>query len=211
MPAPTEDDLVLACETLTERDPALARAYALHGLPEWRTAPAKYHTLVRTVVFQLISLQAAEKIWGRLQDQFGGAAKITPKALLARHNEELRLTGLSGPKINHMKFIAEAILSGDLKLSRVLKSSAEDARRELTAVKGIGPWTADIFMLYSGVMDAFPAGDVGLMNAYKSLRGDKNRMDPKMFSSVAEIWRPYRGVAAHLLWAHFHALKAETV
>ena len=76
----------------------------------------------------------------------------------------------------------------------------------MLAVKGIGPWTAEIFLLYTGALDAFPVGDIGLMNAYKMLRGDSERLEAKTaFTSKAEIWRPYRGVAAHLLWAHFHA------
>jgi len=209
MPAPPRETLILACETLSKRDRALAKAYALHGLPVWRTTPAKYHSLARTVAYQQISLSAAGAIWGRVVDHFGGLAKLTPKAVLAASDGEIRACGMSRPKVAHMKSIAEAMTSGALDLRRVRKASIEDAHKELTAVKGIGPWTAEIFLLYSGEADAFPTADIGLMQAYKLLRGDEERLDAKEFTKAGENWRPYRGVAAHLLWAHFHAVKVQ--
>lgn len=210
MSAPSKETLILACETLSERDVALAKAYALHGLPTWRTTPAKYHTLARTVTYQQISLSAAGAIWGRLVDHFGGVSKLTPEAILAASEDEIRACGMSRPKVAHLKSIAEAMVSGALNLTRVRKAPLEDARRELTSVKGIGPWTAEIFLLYSGVVDALPTADIGLMQAYKLLRGDAERLDAKAFTKSAENWRPYRGVAAHLLWAHIHAVKAKS-
>jgi len=211
MPAPTRDTLILACETLSERDAALAKAYALHGIPTWRTTPAKYHSLARTVAYQQISLTAAAAIWGRVIDHFGGLSSLTPKTVLATPDEDIRACGMSRPKVAHMKSIAAAMESGALNLSRVRKAPLEEARDELTAVKGIGPWTAEVFLLYSGEVDALPTGDVGLMRAYKLLRGDAERLDAKAFSKIGENWRPYRGVAAHLLWAHFHSVKANSL
>ena len=205
MPAPSRDTLILACETLTERDPALAKAYALHGMPKWRTTPAKYHSIARTVAYQQISLSAAGAIWGRVVDHFGGLGKLTPEAVLATHDDEIRACGMSLPKVAHLKSIAKAMTSGALDLQRIRKSPIDAARKELIAVKGIGPWTAEIFLLYSGVVDALPTADIGLMEAYKLLRGDAQRLDAKAFTASAELWRPYRGVAAHLLWEHFHA------
>ena len=207
MPAPSRDTLILACETLSERDDALATAYALNGLPVWRQAPAKYHTLARTVAFQQISLAAAGAIWERVVTHFGGLNKLTPQAVLAASDEEICRCGMSRPKTAHMKSIAAAMVCGDLSLRRVLKASPIEAKKELIAVKGIGPWTAEIFLLYSGRLDAFPTGDIGLMEAYKILRKDDTRLTAKAFSQEAENWRPYRGVAAHLLWAHFHTLR----
>lgn len=209
MPAPPRDTLIKACEILSERDAALAKSYALHGLPTWRTTPAKYHSLARTVAYQQISLSAAGAIWGRVVDHFGGLGKLTPHAVLAARDEDIRACGMSRPKVAHLKSIAEAMVSGVLNLSRVRKAPIDDARKELIAVKGIGPWTAEIFLLYSGALDAFPTADIGLMEAYKLLRGDTQRLDTKGFAKAGENWRPYRGVAAHLLWAHFHAVKAK--
>ena len=208
MSAPQIETLILACETLTERDAALAKAYALHGLPVWRTASPNYCTLARTVAYQQISLAAAGAIWDRVLQHFGGETALTPEAVLAAEDAEIQACGMSRPKTAHMKSIASAIVNGALDLSRVVKAPIEDARKELISVKGIGPWTAEIFLLYSGALDAFPTGDVGLMNAYKMLRGDEKRLDAGAFARSAEAWRPYRGVAAHLLWAHFHAMRA---
>ena len=207
MPAPSRDTLVLACETLTERDPALAKAYALHGLPVWRTSKADYATLARTVAYQQISLTAAGAIWERVLDHFGGGAGITPDAILAADDADICSCGMSRPKTAHLKSIAKAIASGELDLGRVVSAPIDEARLELVAVKGIGPWTAEIFLLYTGALDAFPVGDIGLMNAYKMLRNDRDRMETKAFTEMAENWRPYRGAAAHLLWAHFHAMQ----
>ena len=207
MPSPSRDTLILACETLTERDPALAKAYVLHGMPDWRIAEPEYATLARTVTFQQISLQAAGAIWTRILDYFLGEAGLTPGAVLATDDADICACGMSRPKTAHLKSIARSILDGDLDLARVLASPVEKARQELLAVKGIGPWTAEIFLLYTGSLDAFPDGDIGLMNAYKMLRGDAEHLEPKAFTKQAENWRPYRGVAAHLLWSHFHAAK----
>lgn len=207
MPAPDRNTLILACETLTERDTALAKAYALHGLPNWRTARAEYVTLARTVAYQQISLSAAGAIWDRTLTHFGGEANVTPQAVIDTSNGDLQACGMSRPKVAHMKSIANAIVAGTLNLNRVLDAPIESARKELLAVKGIGPWTTDIFLLYSGVLDAFPAGDIGLMNAYKMLNGQAERPSSAEFAVIAEQWRPYRGVAAHLLWAHFHAVR----
>ena len=176
MSAPQIETLILACETLTERDTALAKAYALHGLPVWRTASASYFTLARTVAYQQISLTAAGAIWDRVVQRFGDEAAMTPEAVLAAEDSDIQACGMSRPKTAHMKSIASAIINGALNLSRVVKAPIEDARKELTSVKGIGPWTAEVFLLYSGALDAFPTGDIGLMNAYQMLRGDEARL-----------------------------------
>ena len=207
MTAPDRDRLILACETLIERDAALAKAYALHGLPDWRIAPATYSTLARTVAFQQISLAAAGAIWARVLDHFDGVAGLTPAAVLEIDDAAICACGMSRPKTAYMKSIARAITSGVLDLDRVVTAPIADARRELLAVKGIGPWTAEIFLLYTGALDAFPVGDIGLLNAYQSLRGDVERMRPAAFTTAAKQWQPYRGAAAHLLWAHFHAMR----
>jgi hypothetical protein len=102
-----------------------------------------------------------------------------------------------------------AMVSGRLDLARVCAAPLDEARAELLAVRGIGPWTAELVLLYAvGAMDAFPTGDVGLMEAHKRLGGCGIRMDSKAFTAHAERWRPYRGVATHLLWAWLHIDRA---
>ena len=207
MTAPPEATIRRACEILSGLDPALARAYEAIGVPEWRANEATYALLAKTVVYQLVSTRAADVIWGRVQAFLGD---VTPERVLTCDQDQLRACGLSGPKLSHMNTIAAAIRDGALDLARVGAADVDAARRELLAVKGIGPWTADLFLLYAaGKMDAFPHGDVGLMEAHKRLGGYDIRMTNKEFSAHAETWRPNRGVAAHLLWGWLNTERAK--
>lgn len=152
MASPSPERLRAGCEALSQADVAIARAYEEHGLPVWRDAPAVYETIARTIAYQQISTKAAAAIWGRVVADFG---EITPKAMLESEEDRLRAHGLSRPKIRHLRSIATAIRDGDLDLARVCAASPEEARAELLAVKGIGPWTADLFRLYAiGETDA---------------------------------------------------------
>ncbi len=202
MPKPGQTDLLAACEHLAGRDTALARAYAERGLPTWRSGTPNYAVLARMIAFQQITTKAAASIWARVEEAVG---EVGTKAVLDASEDMLRGCGLSRPKIRHLRSIAEAVETGQLDLDRVHAAGMEDARKELIAVRGIGPWTADLFLLYCGRLDAFPAGDVGLMEAYRLLSEADARHEPKAFTGLAETWRPYRGVAAHLLWAWINA------
>ncbi len=207
MASPAPDRLKAGCEALARADRALARAYEEHGLPVWRDAPAVYETIARTIAYQQISTKAAAAIWGRVVDDFG---EITHQAMLESEEDRLRAHGLSRPKIRHLKSIAAAISDGALDLDRVCSAPPEAARDELLAVKGIGPWTADLFRLYAiGETDAFPTADVGLMESYRMLSDAETRLDAKAFTAQAEGWRPWRGVAAHLLWGWLNDRRME--
>ena len=150
---------------------------------------------------------AAAAIWARTEALLG---EVTPEAVLAADPDALRACGQSRPKVGHLTSIAEALVTGTLSLPRVCTAPLDDARRELVAVKGIGPWTAELFLLYAtGAMDAFPVGDVGLMEAHRLLAAHETRMDIKAFTQHAEAWRPNRGVAAHLLWAWLHVHRGD--
>ena len=207
MTAPAQASIRSACEVLSALDPALARAYEAIGVPVWRAQEASYALLAKTVVYQLVSTRAADAIWARVANFLG---EVTPQRVLGCDQARLRACGLSRPKLSHLNTIATAIMDGSLDLARVGRANMEAARAELLAVKGIGPWTADLFLLYAaGRMDAFPQGDVGLMEAHKRLGGYENRMTNKDFSAHAEGWRPHRGVAAHLLWGWLNAERAK--
>jgi len=120
----------------------------------------------------------------------------------------LRACGLSGPKIRALTAVAEAVAEG-LDLSALASLPAAEAHRALVAVKGIGPWTADIFLLFCvGHPDAFPAGDLALQEAARLALGLRHRPDVRKLEKIAERWRPFRGVAARMLWAYYGALKA---
>ena len=207
MTAPSQARLKAACETLSRVDPALARAYDMTGIPVWRAGEPTYAMLARMITHQQISLGAAGAIWARTEALLG---EVTPEAVLAADPDALRACGQSRPKVGHLTSIAEALVTGTLSLPRVCTAPLDDARRELVAVKGIGPWTAELFLLYAtGAMDAFPVGDVGLMEAHRLLAAHETRMDIKAFTQHAEAWRPNRGVAAHLLWAWLHVHRGD--
>lgn len=207
MTAPSRATLKTACATLAATDPALARAYGELGVPQWRVGEPCYAALCRLIAYQQLSTRAAGAIWARTEALFG---EVTPEAVLAADPEAIRACGMSRPKVRHMVSIAEAISTGVLDLDRVCTSDLDLARKELLSVKGIGPWTAELFLLYSvGATDAFPVGDVGLMEAHKLLSGAETRMEIKEFTAHAQAWRPYRGVAAHLLWGWINDRRAK--
>lgn len=206
MTAPTRRRLKTACERLALADPALALAYERIGVPVWRTGEPGYAMLARMIAYQQISTKAAATIWGRVEAHLGA---VTPEAFLTADPEAMRACGLSRPKVAHLTSIAEAMVSGGLNLTRVCAADLDSARAELVSVRGIGPWTAELFLLYAvGAMDAFPVADVGLMEAHRQLGGYETRMESRQFTAHAEIWRPHRGVAAHLLWGWLNAERA---
>ncbi len=196
--APSQALLEEACKALGAADPALRRAHAETGLPRWRDRPVSFETIASIIAFQQISTRAAAAIWGRATSALG---EVTPESIAGIPEDALRGLGLSRPKVAHLKSVAGAMLDGRLALGRVAAAPLVAARAELLAVKGIGPWTAEVFLLYArGEPDAFPVADVGLMEAYRQLSGAAARMDRAAFTRHAEGWRPWRGVAAHLLW-----------
>ena len=205
MTAPSEDVLRRACEALAASDEHLKQAYAKTGFPIWRDRDATYQSLARIVVYQLISTKAADAIWARI---FARHPDLSAKDVLTDDADALLACGLSRLKLGHLIAIAEAVESGVLEFNQLADGPVEIARKTLLSVRGIGPWTADTFLMTSlGQLDAFPHGDVGLMEAYKRLSGAEVRLASKEFSSLAETWRPYRAVAAHLLYDWLHSVR----
>jgi DNA-3-methyladenine glycosylase II len=196
-----------AVKTLVKQCAIIKTAHARLGVPEWRTRQGDYPGLARIIAYQQLSTKAAGAIWGRVEVLLG---KVTPKNVLAADIDALRSCGLSRPKIAHIRSIAEAVESGALNLKRVARASDEDAQAELVAVKGIGPWTADVYLMFClGRWDVFPHADIGLSEAYRMITGERQRHPPKTFLKTAERWRPYRGVAAHMLWSYINAVRQE--
>jgi len=197
--------LAKAVKALARQCEIMKAAHAYVGVPEWRVRMGGYAGLARIIAFQQLSTKAAGTIWGRVEVLLG---KVTPATVLTADIDALRACGLSRPKISHLRSIATAIEEGSLNLKRVARSSDDDARTELTAVKGIGPWTADVYLMFAlGRWDVFPHADIGLSEAYRMISGQRKRHPPKRFLKTGERWRPYRGVAAHLLWAYINAAR----
>lgn len=199
--------LAKAVRCLAKECTIIETAHARVGVPEWRTRQGGYAGLARIIAFQQLSTKAAGTIWGRVEVLLG---KVTPSAVLAADIDALRACGLSRPKIAHLRSIAAAVEDGSLNFRRLARKCDDDARAELVAVRGVGPWTADIYLMSClGRWDVFPHADIGLSEAYKMISGERKRHPPKKFLRTGERWRPYRGVAAHMLWAYINAVREE--
>jgi DNA-3-methyladenine glycosylase II len=199
--------LAKAVRALAKDCHIMKAAHDYVGVPEWRTRQADYAGLARIIAYQQLSTKAAGTIWGRVEVLLG---KVTPKTVLAADIDALRACGMSRPKISHIRSIATAVEDGSLNFRRVARKSDDEAREELVAVKGIGPWTADVYLMFClGRWDVFPHADIGLSEAYRMISGERKRHPPKKFLKTGERWRPYRGVAAHMLWAYINAAREE--
>lgn len=173
--------------------------------PTLRKRAEGFEGLAWIVVGQQVSTASAEAIWKRVRARFD---PLTPAILLAASDEDLRGAGLSSPKIRTLRAAAEAVESGALRLDGLAALPAEAAHGQLTAIKGIGPWTADIYLLFClGHPDAFPAGDLAVQEAARIACKLEARPDARALASLAERWRPWRGVAAKLLWALYRLEK----
>jgi DNA-3-methyladenine glycosylase II len=201
----TDADLHKAIKRLVKADPRLKPVVDKAGLPSLRRRPAGFPGLCAIVVSQQLSTSSARAIWGRLQGAFDPFHHDSVR--LARAPKLARL-GLSAPKIKTLKAIGAAVAGGVIDLDAVGRMEADEAHAALVALHGIGPWTADIYLLFClGHADAWPAGDLALQEAARMAFGLKTRPDAKKMAALAETWRPWRGVVAHLLWAYYAAVK----
>lgn len=198
--APKSDRAFMAgLKRIAAADPDIGRALAMHGRPPIRRIDPGYGALLRILVGQQVSTQAAAAIWKRTTDRLGLAP--TADGLLAASDEELRGFGFSGSKIVYSRALAREIAQGRFDLDHVHRSPDDEALAMLTSMKGIGPWTAQVYLLFAlGRPDVFPAADLALIIAYQRIRNAKSRPDPKRMAAIAEAWRPWRGAVAHLLW-----------
>ncbi len=176
------------------------------GPPPLRRREPGFAGLAAIIVSQQVSVASAAAIFGRLEARLN---PLTAAAALAAGEAALKECGLSRPKIRGILCAARAVVEEGLDLSKLAALPAAEAHRQLVAVKGIGPWTADIFLLFClGHPDAFPAGDLAMQEAAKLALGLRARPDAKTLEELAERWRPFRGVAARMLWAYYGAVKA---
>jgi DNA-3-methyladenine glycosylase II len=201
----TETDLDAALACLVKLDPRFTQALALSGRPPLRKRPDGFAGLAAIVVAQQLSTASANAILGRLK---AALDPLDHAAVLRARPAKLARLGLSAPKIRTLKAIARAVNDGTIDLPRLADAPADDAHRALTAIHGIGPWTADIYLLFClGHADAWPAGDLALQEAARLLLGLKVRPSAKEMGPLAEGWRPWRGAAACALWAYYRAMK----
>jgi DNA-3-methyladenine glycosylase II len=201
----TQADLETAVAVLLKQDPRWEPVFAKTGMPGIRRREGGYAGLCSIVCGQQLSTASAGAIRARLFGAFDPFHHDTVR--LARSDRLARL-GLSRPKIKAIKEIGKAIARKHIDLDAVAAMEADQAHAALTALHGIGPWTADIYLLFClGNADAWPAGDLALQEAARLAFNLRKRPDAKAMVKLADVWRPWRGVAAHLLWAYYHVVK----
>jgi DNA-3-methyladenine glycosylase II len=201
----TEADITAGLAALVAADPRLREVVTIAGPIPLRRRPGGFAGLATIVVSQQLSTASAAAIWGRLAAAYD---PFTPQALIRARATRLAGLGLSGPKIRALKEIAKAIAHGVLDCDALADMPADAAHQALCAIHGIGPWTADIYLLAClGHPDAWPAGDLALQEAARLAFKLEARPNPKEFAIMAEPWRPWRGVAARLLWSYYRAVK----
>jgi len=183
---------------IAESDSRIARALKIAGYPEPRLRPTGYATLLRTIVGQQVSVAAAASVWAKLEAHLG--QDIAPEALLASHFDELRGCGLSRQKQGYARSLCELVVTGTLDLDN-LPHDDEAAIADLMRIKGIGRWSAEIYLLFAeGRPDIWPAGDLAVQAGLHKLLWLEARPSEKETRALAETWRPHRGAAAIFTW-----------
>jgi len=200
-----QSDLDDAMQALVKQDPRLKPILAQTGMPALRQREPGFAGLAHIVCGQQVSTASAAAIWGRLSAAFD---PFDHHAVRKARTDRLGRLGLSGAKIKTLKNIARELTADRLNFDVLANEDVDAAHNALTALHGIGPWTADIYLLFClGHGDAWPAGDIAVQEGVKVGLGLKERPNAKQMIPLAEPWRPYRGAAAHLWWAYYRVLK----
>jgi DNA-3-methyladenine glycosylase II len=199
----TVDSINAAVDELAQREKAFAEVLERHGRPEPRVSEPGATTLLRTIVGQQVSVAAARSMWAKLEAAYGSPPDLA--MILKASDEELRLAGLSRQKAGYARSLAELILSGELNLEH-LPEDDEEAIALLTRIKGIGRWSAEIYLLFAeGRTDVWPAGDLAVQIEIGKLLGLEGKPSEKQLRELAEAWRPHRGAVAVLAWHSYNS------
>lgn len=198
------DDLAEGVAHLVAVEPRFAHAVARAGMPPLRRRAPGFASLLHIVVGQQVSVAAADGIWRRVAE----AGADGPARVLAMAEEDLRALGLSRPKARYFRCIAAAVAEGTLDLDACAHLPVDDAMAMLVAVKGIGTWTAELYLMFCvGRADIFADKDLALQESARLLFGLEARPGPKALSAMAAHWSPWRGVAARVLWDYYRVAK----
>ena len=205
----TDADLEAGLAQLILADPRLQPVAEKAGAFSLRRREAGFAGLCAIVCGQQLSTASAAAIRGRL---FAAFDPFHHDTVRRARGDKLKRLGLSAAKIKAIKEIGKAVAKQHIDLNAVGNMPADEAHAKLTALHGVGPWTADIYLLFClGHADAFPAGDLAVQEAARIALNLRKRPDAKRLTKIAQAWRPWRGVAAHLLWAYYHAVKKRDV
>jgi DNA-3-methyladenine glycosylase II len=199
----TTSSLDASLDALAKREKAFAKVLKTRGKPEPRASEPGVETLLRTIVGQQVSVAAARSMWNKLTAKFGQPVDLN--TLLAASDEEMREAGMSRQKAGYLRSLARLVLSCELDLAH-LPEDDEEAIAELIKIKGIGRWSAEIYLLFAeGRHDIWPAGDLAVQIEIGKLLGLEGKPTEKQLRELAEPWRPHRGAAAVLAWHSYNA------
>ncbi|MCY7279561.1 MAG: DNA-3-methyladenine glycosylase 2 family protein [Sphingomonas bacterium] len=189
-------------DALAAAEPAFARTMQSHGRPEPRLSEPGVATLMRTIVGQQVSVAAARSMWAKLESAFGEPPDL--ERILGASDDELRALGQSRQKAGYLRSLAGLVLSGELDLANLPRDD-EEAIELLTQIKGIGRWSAEIYLLFAeGRGDVWPAGDLAVQIELGRMLGFEDKPTEKKLRELAEAWRPHRGAAAVLAWHSYN-------
>ena len=204
----SQAQLHAALDALRAQEPTFARALDAAGYPEPRIRERGHVTLLRTIVGQQVSVAAAASIWTKMEGAFGTMTELGP--LASASDEALRAVGLSRQKASYVRSLADEVASGRLDFT-ALSADDEEAIAALTRIKGVGRWSAEIYLLFAeGRPDIWPAGDLAVQAEIGRLFGHDARPSEKALREMAETWRPHRGAAAIFAW-HSYGIAAKVV
>ena len=199
----TTETLHESLDALAAREKAFAAVLDAHGKPEPRVSEPGVETLLRTIVGQQVSVAAARSMWNKLIAKFGEPVDL--QKLLVASDEEMREAGMSRQKAGYLRSLAGLVLSGELNLAH-LPEDDEEAIEQLVKIKGIGRWSAEIYLLFAeGRRDIWPAGDLAVQIQIGKLLGLEGKPTEKQLRELAEAWRPHRGAAAVLAWHSYNS------
>jgi DNA-3-methyladenine glycosylase II len=189
------------CDQLAAADSELQYIIDIHGYPPFWSRPNSFESLVHIILEQQVSLASALSALNKLKER---VQELTPARVLLLTDEEMRACYVSRQKSGYIKYLAEALLSGRLKLEEFYHMPDDEVRVQLTALKGIGNWTADVYLMFAlQRADIFPIGDLAAVNALKRIKQLHQAITQPEMLLIAEQWRPYRSLAAMLLWHYY--------
>jgi DNA-3-methyladenine glycosylase II len=201
MEALNEGRLLEAVRFLTDRDPDLAAVVRYYGAPPLWARPPGFPTLIRIILEQQVSLSSAKAAYDRLKARIG---EPKPDAFLLLDDAELKTIGFSRQKIRYVRLLAESISDGSFDFDEIECLSDEEARNRLMEFKGIGNWSADIYLLMAlRRPDVWPRGDIALINSVKKIKRLPVEPSAEEFQAIGEAWRPWRSVAARIAWFEY--------
>jgi DNA-3-methyladenine glycosylase II len=197
----TEQNFHQLCDELANRDASFAGIISDFGYPPFWSRPNTFESLVHIILEQQVSLASALSALQKLKEKIG---IISPENLLVLSDEELKFCYFSRQKTVYARDLAENVLSGDLDLKRLETLPDEEVREKLTAIKGIGNWTTDIYlMMILHRTDIFPVGDLAAVNALKKVKNLPKEISKERLLQIAEAWKPFRTIATLLLWHEY--------